>query len=300
MSRGPEASPESPSPAGGAGTGPLAGRRVAVPESRELDLFARMLEERGARTLRCPLVSILDAPDPAPVEAWLRRFTEGRMQELILLTGEGLRRLLGFAERAGLRRPFVEALGRVRTVTRGPKPARALRELGLRPSVQAPAPTTEGVIAALAPLDLEGHRVGVQLYGGEPNLALRRYLESRGAQPDPVAPYVYASEAEDERVLELIRELAAGRVDAIAFTSALQVRRLEEVARRAGLEEDLRLGLERTVVAAVGPVVAEALRRRGVEVDVMPAESFFMKPLVRELSAALGAAPEPGGGAAGG
>jgi len=52
---------------------PLTGRTIAIPETRELDLFAQMLESRGATTLRCPLVSILDAPDPAPVEAWLRQ-----------------------------------------------------------------------------------------------------------------------------------------------------------------------------------------------------------------------------------
>ena len=45
---------------------PLAGRTVAVPETRELDIFARMLEERGATTIRCPLVAILDAPERRP------------------------------------------------------------------------------------------------------------------------------------------------------------------------------------------------------------------------------------------
>lgn len=35
--------------------------------------------------------------------------------------------------------------------------------------------------------------------------------------------------------------------------------------------------------AAVGPVVAADLERLGVRVDVMPADSFFMKPLVSEL-----------------
>ena len=49
---------------------PLAGRTVAVPETRELEVFAGLLERRGARVLRCPLVSILDAPDPAPVLAF--------------------------------------------------------------------------------------------------------------------------------------------------------------------------------------------------------------------------------------
>ena len=43
---------------------PLAGRTVALPETRELDSCARMLEEKGAAVHRCPLVGIRDAPDP--------------------------------------------------------------------------------------------------------------------------------------------------------------------------------------------------------------------------------------------
>ena len=33
--------------------GALAGRRIAVPETRELDVLARMLERHGAEALRC-------------------------------------------------------------------------------------------------------------------------------------------------------------------------------------------------------------------------------------------------------
>src|SRR5262249_26941167 len=41
-------------------------------------------------------------------------------------------------------------------------------------------------------------------------------------------------------------------------------------------------------IAAVGPVVAAELETLGVQVDIMPRENaFFMKPLVRELAAAL-------------
>ena len=52
----------------------LTGRVVAVPEARELDVFANLLERRGAIALRCPLVAICDAPDPAPVLEWLEWF----------------------------------------------------------------------------------------------------------------------------------------------------------------------------------------------------------------------------------
>ena len=57
----------------------LSGRRIVVPETRELGQLVRMLEERGAEAVPCPMIAIPDAPDRAPVEAWLRRFAEGRV-----------------------------------------------------------------------------------------------------------------------------------------------------------------------------------------------------------------------------
>ena len=49
-----------------------------------------------------------------------------------------------------LRDGFVRELARVRKTVRGPKPARALRELGLRPDIEAEAPTTDAGNAASA------------------------------------------------------------------------------------------------------------------------------------------------------
>src|ERR1700742_3819565 len=118
-------------------TQPLAGRTIAIPETREVDIFAAMLERRGARVIRCPRVAIRDAPDPTPVLQWSRDLAAGSFDDLILLTGEGLRRILGCIERnePALKEPFVAALAPLRKTTRGPKPARALRELGLKPDI---------------------------------------------------------------------------------------------------------------------------------------------------------------------
>ncbi len=264
----------------------LSGRVIAIPETRELDVFAAMLERRGATVLRCPLVAILDAPDPAPVLEWIRQFNADGCDDLILLTGEGLRRLLGCIDRHApdLRTGFVDRLAGVRKITRGPKPARALRELGLRPDLAADVPTTAGVIAALTPLDLKGRRVGVQLYGTEPNLPLMEFLRQAGAEPLTVAPYVYADKEADEAVQALLKRLAEGTVDAIAFTSTPQVTRLFSVADAATVQA----ALARTLVAAVGPVVAETLASRGIQAQITPTESFFLKPLTTALEAALG------------
>ena len=111
----------------------LQGQRIALAEGRQLEELVRLLEAEGAIALRYPLLAILDAPDPAPVVAWLRRLVADEFPYVILFTGEGVRRLLHFAENEGLRDAAVAALARTRTITRGPKPVKALKEVGLVP-----------------------------------------------------------------------------------------------------------------------------------------------------------------------
>src|SRR5438270_6540135 len=99
---------------------PLAGRHIALVEHRELDRLGRMLEEQGAATLRCPLVAIADASGAATVRAWLERAIAAPLDDLVLMTGEGLRRLCGAAARAGIGAAFGAALSRVRRRPPGP------------------------------------------------------------------------------------------------------------------------------------------------------------------------------------
>ena len=99
--------------------------------------------------------------------------------------------------------------------------------------------------------------------------------------------YVYGSEAVDRRVIDVIEEMAAGRVDLIAFTSTPQVRRMQQVAKANQLEGTLRQAFLRTRIAAVGPVVARAIEEAGGGVSISPSENFHMKPMVNEIIAAF-------------
>ena len=165
--------------------GPLSGRRIALPETRELERLARMLEAEGAETLRCPMVAIKDTPDPLPVQEWLRRFP---FDDLILYTGERLRRLHGFARRLDVEAAFLDGLRIARKITRGPKPERALRELGLKSDLRAETPTTEGLIATLSGLELRNRRVGVQLYPGAPEPGSPAFCATLGRTPTRSCP----------------------------------------------------------------------------------------------------------------
>lgn len=268
----------------------LSGRVIAVPESRSLDVFTQLLERRGAEVIQCPLVGIHDAPDVEPVIEWLNDFIAGGCDDLIIMTGEGLRRLQSIIANHApeLQAPFVEALAKVRKLTRGPKPNSELRKLGLEKDIAALSPTTAGIIETLASYDLTGRKVGLQLYGVYENPPLVEFLESKGAVVKSVAPYIYADDSEEQKVVELIERLIVGGVDAIAFTSGTQVDRLWKVAAKREQTESLQEALSKTLVTAVGPVVKEVLEEKGIAVDLMPADSFFLKPLVNLLGEKLG------------
>ena len=264
----------------------LDGLTILIPESRELDLFAAMLEAEGATALRSPLVQILDLDDRTDADIWIDRFIGRDFADLILLTGEGLRRLLSLSEQGDRRGAFIDALAWSRTVTRGPKPARVLRELGLSPTRAAPTPTSEGVLDALTSEDLRGRSVGAQLYPGPGALRLVEALRERGAQVFPVTPYRYASQIEAAKVADTIRALAAGNIGMVAFTSSPQIDRLFDVARAEGLEPELMSALSRTPIASIGPVVEQRLKAVGVTPFAQPEASFHLKPLVRAITVA--------------
>jgi len=270
----------------------LNGYRILILETREEAQFSRLLTEQGAHVVQCPMFTIHDAPDPKPIEAWIRRFIERPCDDLVLMTGEGLRRVRNVARRIDVEQDFVTALGKVRKFARGPKPGRALREIGLEPQMTTEKPTSEGIAEMLARVDLSGHRVGLQLYPDKDHSALIGAITAQGAEVDTVAPYVYDAQAADANIVTAIEEMAQGRIDAIALTNLGQVRRLFEVAKARQCEAQLRDGLARTPIASVGPVVSDELKSHGLRADISPAnDAYFMKPLISAMAAALGKNP---------
>jgi uroporphyrinogen-III synthase len=273
----------------------LNGYRILILETREEAQFSRLLAEQGADVLQCPMFAIHDVPDPAPLKGWIARSIERPLDDLVLMTGEGLRRLMKVARHSGLDQKFVAALKAPRKFARGPKPGRALREIGLEPQMTTEKPTSEGVIEMLARLDLSGHRVGLQLYPDKDHAALIGAIAAQGAEVDAVTPYVYDAQAADANIAVAIEEMAEGKIDAIALTNLGQVRRLIEVARANGREARLREGLARTPIASVGPAVSDELKSHGLRTDIYPAnDAYFMKPLISAMAAALGKDPPRG------
>jgi uroporphyrinogen-III synthase len=270
----------------------LNGYRILILETREEAQFSRLLAEQGADVLQCPMFAINDAPDPTPVEAWIRRAIERPLDDLVLMTGEGLRRLMKVVRRIDMEKDFVAALAKARKFARGPKPGRALREIGLEPQQTTEKPTSEGIAEMLSRIDLKGRRLGLQLYPDKDHSTLVGAITAQGASVDRVLPYVYDAKAADGNIVTAIEEMAAGRIDAIALTSSGQARRLFDVAQAHGCEPRLREALAKTPIASVGPVVSDELKTHGLQASISPAEgAYFMKPLISAMAIELAKSP---------
>ncbi|QOG17200.1 uroporphyrinogen-III synthase [Bradyrhizobium sp. SEMIA] len=266
----------------------LNGTRILILETREEAQFSKLLAEQGAEVVQCPMFTIEDAPDPAPVEAWIRRAIDKPFDDLVLMTGEGLRRIMKLARARGLDQTLVTSLAKSRKFTRGPKPGKALREVSLEAQQTTEKPTSEGVIEMLGKLDLKGHRLGLQLYPDKDHSTLTGALAAQGAEVDSVLPYVYDSKAADANIVAAIDDMAEGRIDCIALTNLGQVRRLIEAAQAHGSEAKLRKGFERTLIASVGPAVSGELAGHGLRADIVPAENaYFMRPLISAMAVRL-------------
>ena len=85
--------------------------------------------------------------------------------------------------------------------------------------------------------------------------------------------YEWALPEDQEPLVQLVRDLVAGRIDVMAFTSSPQVTHLFAVADRLGLREDLTRALrDRVPVAVIGPVARSTLAEHGITPRIEPAK----------------------------
>ena len=153
--------------------------------------------------------------------------------------------------------------------SRGYKTEAALRKLNIHPLVSDDDGTTQGLIRQLKDVDFSNKRVVVQLHG-EKAPTLMKFLESKAAVTSQLLPYQHIPPLQ-ETVETLCQELIAGSVDAVCFTTAIQVRSLFDYAREKGYEQQIKAAFsDKAAATAVGKVTAEALRDEGIERIVVP------------------------------
>jgi uroporphyrinogen-III synthase len=264
------------------------GLRVLSLESRRAREMASLITSHGGRPMLAPSMREVPLASNAEALACADALVRNEFDLVVLLTGVGIRALVDVVQEArGGRDGFIEALRRTKVAVRGPKPAAVLRELGVPAWVTAPEPNTwRELLAALDgkrnELPLAGARVAVQEYGVS-NPELLAGFDARGALVTRVPVYRWALPEDLAPLHSAINAVAAAEVDLVLFTTATQVVHLLKVASSVGLEEAVRDGLRRLVVASIGPTTSEELREQGIGVDMEPSHPR-MGTLVREAA----------------
>ena len=264
----------------------MRGKTVAILESRLGRQFAELVTKHGGRPLHAPALAEVPDVDRGAIAALVPGLESGPPRLAIFQTGVGTRALFDATDELGLTQRFLGVLEKTTVAVRGPKPTGALRSRGVRIELAAADPyTTAEVLAAIAGIDLAGAAVVVQRYGVT-NTGLEEALKARGARVIEIPTYRWSLPADTAPLVGLFDRLERRGVDAVAVTNAAQIYNLFELAGKLGRADELRSGLNATLVASVGPVSSGALKKHGVKVG-LEASPPKLGPLMTALDEAL-------------
>jgi uroporphyrinogen-III synthase len=250
------------------------GLRVLSFESRRGKEITQLIINNGGIPIVAPSTrEIPDAPHEDELRL-IRGILAGDFDVVIFMTGVGARALIDAAAVSVSKEQFLSALRKTRVVVRGAKPAAVMREFAVPIWLNPPEPNTWREIIQIldqnsSAVPLRGLRIGVQEHGA-PSSEMYEALHQRGASV--FAAHVYRWELPEDTgpLKEAVRAVCADKVDVVMFTSSVQLNHALKIASALNLQQDFISGLNRAVVASIGPVASAALREQGIRVHLEP------------------------------
>jgi uroporphyrinogen-III synthase len=258
----------------------LQGKRIVIAGARKGGEISTIIEKQGGTPLIRPLQGTIVLANEES-ENQLHQLIEADADWFIFTTGMGLDALLEQAGTLGIRERLIEMIQHAKVAARGYKTFAALKRIGITPDIVDEDGTVRSLIEALSPIDFTGLQVCLQLHG-EPMPEWIAYLEQQGAAVHTLTPYLHIP-PDTESVEQLCKEITESAVDAICFTTALQVRYLFQYVRSITDGPDLHAAFQKPIVAvAVGKVTEAALKEQGIERVITP-ENERMGAMIIEL-----------------
>src|SRR4051812_19737221 len=228
---------------------PLHGRTIAVTRARaQASGLAGRLASLGAEVVETPAIRIVPRAVADEVAQAAREI--GSFALVCVTSPNGASLLLDAVEAVG---GDARSLAGVDVAAIGPGTAAELARRGIRPDVVAEVSTAEGLLEALADIDVSGERVLIAR-ASEARDVLPDGLRERGAGVVVVPLYDTVAEALDETQLA-----AVARADYVTFTSSSTVRFFMDALGERALPNGAR-------VISIGPITSATARELGLEV----------------------------------
>jgi uroporphyrinogen-III synthase len=247
----------------------LAGKHVVLGASRKTEEMTALIHKQGGTaSIRSLQGTVFKAG--AEIEHDIEEFCKNGADWVILTTGIGLVTLLEQSDKLGLKQRFVQQLKDAKVASRGYKTVAALKNIDIKASISDDDGTTQGLIRQMQDVDLMDKKVVVQLHG-EKAPSLIEFLEGKGATVSLLLPYQHIA-PEIETLKILCNEIKNEEVDAVCFTTAIQVHWFFDYVKKREFKEkvisDFNKG--KVMATAVGKVTAEALKEEGINKIVVP------------------------------
>jgi uroporphyrinogen III methyltransferase/synthase len=254
---------------------PLFGKRVLVTRPRDQagEMVERLLD-LGAEPIETPMIRIL--PPDADSDLDEACATVSTFDWIVFTSANGVD---GFLTRLLEGPGDIRDLKGVRLCAIGPATATRLTRFGLQIDLMPSEHRAEAVLEGLrAAGDLSEQRVLLPRADIAREL-LPVELRRSGADVVDVAAYRTVLAGRDDGGPDIYEVLLEQDIDAVTFTSASTVRNFVEIV---GAEPAVDL-LRTTVVAAIGPITADAARELGIETTVMP-DTYTVPALIDALA----------------
>jgi uroporphyrinogen-III synthase len=263
----------------------LIGRTIAVTADRNWEEQADLLSDEGADVVHVPTMSsVRTGPDDA-LFAITERVVIEAPASLVAATSLGMRSWFTAAQSWGVMGQLGESLRRSELIVT-PAAAIVLQQAGLSPDV-----VIDGDLAASLSREMLSSGLVAVERSQRDDASLAMTCRTLGATVVEVPVHRWILPPDIDAVASLVRRTVGGEIDAMTFTSAAAARNLALVADEVGLGDALRRAVaEGVVMAAVGPVCAQACRDVGLTNVAIPTR-FRVRPLIEALATALARTP---------
>jgi uroporphyrinogen III methyltransferase/synthase len=251
---------------------PLSGKRIVITRAREqAGELSRMLRRYGAHVIEFPTIKIVPPDSWDPVDRAI-----GSLEAYHWIIFTSTNGVKFFLKRLKLKKRRLTEFNHLRFCAIGPRTAHEIEKTGAKVDIVPDRYYAEALVQRLGSEKLEGRRILLARAKKARDLVPKE-LRELGAAVDVVEVYQtiipHVSKKEIERVFQ------RDKIDLITFTSSSTVNHFIHMYEEKG---GLKNPLAGVAIAAIGPITADTLHRRGVTPHIIP-NSFTIRALTEAI-----------------
>ena len=261
----------------------IKGKSVVITRpAQQAEELVEIIKKLGGQPCVASTVEIVPTSDLESVRKLFKLIADGKSDIIVFMSQNGVTSFFSLSKKLKLEDKVLEALAKMQVVAIGVKTKTKLIGQGIRVDVTPADHSSNGLVATLSKIPLRG-KVLVVPRTDSPTDYLEKGLTGTGVKIVQFPIYETRIPSDKTEIYALIKDILAGRIDIITFTSSSTALNLFKVAKELHQVEELREALnQKVVVVSIGPVTKNTLEGKGVKVLVTPNE-YTVEAMMIEL-----------------